>query len=157
MFFGVVPPVSDIVAAGTQELPVVVDWNRSHPVNRFVEYESLQIEKSLRVRLLDRNESLVDSTRGSILAAFERTGGIRGIYIGFDIYESAWPLRFSFPVFLANSVDWLLGSAATAGEYQFRTGQTISIDTGERGGRAKVTSPRGDSFTIDLGEEESVA
>jgi hypothetical protein len=157
IFFGVVPPVSDIIAAGTQELPVVVDWNRSHPVNRFVEYENLQIEKALRVRLLDPNESLVQSNRGPLLAAFERTGGIRGIYVGFDIYDSAWPLRFSFPIFLANSTDWLLGSAATSGEYQFRTGRTISVDTGARGGRVRVTDPRGVDYTIDLDAEESVA
>lgn len=157
MFFGVVPPVADIIPAGTEERPVLVDWDRSHPVNRFVGYDNLNIEQALRIELLDPTESLAESTRGALIAAFERAGGIRGVYVGFDLYESEWPLRFSFPVFMANSVQWLLGAAAVEGEYQFQTGDVLPVKTERAGGKAKVTDPGGVTHVLELGEEESIA
>jgi len=157
LFFGVTPPVADIVGAGTESSPIVVDWDRTHPLNRFVSYDNVRIEEALRIELLDPTESLVESSGGPLLAAFERDGGVRGVYVGFDVLRSDWPLRFSFPVFVGNAANWLLGGNVARGEHQFHTGEAIPIETEQAGGRVRVVDVIGESHVIELGPEETVA
>src|SRR5262249_3380062 len=66
--FGCRPPLPQGVASGeSKKLPVVVDWDRSHPVNRFLVFTELYIEESAVFAPGEGYRSLVDSDGGSIV------------------------------------------------------------------------------------------
>lgn len=86
--------------------PVPVDWQRTHPLLRFVGWDSIQITEALRVPPPHWGEVLVEAIDAPLLVAGEMAGQ-RRIWVAFDPLNSSWPLRVSFPIFIANAVDWL--------------------------------------------------
>src|SRR5690606_8839975 len=72
--------------------------------------------------------------------------GIRLMCIAFDLYATDWPLQVSFPVFMANAVDWLLVAGQgglTASSHQ--TGDTIMIPTDTP---LEIRGPQGDRWEL---------
>jgi len=91
--------------------PGIVDWKSTHPVLRYVGFDNVQIAKSLLVKTPSWAVSLVDSPQSPLILAGE-LGRQRILWIGFDTLDSNWPLRVSFPIFIANAVDWLNPASA---------------------------------------------
>ena len=93
------------------EAPAIVDWRSTHPVLRYVGFDNVQISKSLLVKTPTWAVSLVDSSQAPLIIAGELARQ-RIVWVGFDPLESNWPLRISFPIFIANAVDWLNPASA---------------------------------------------
>jgi len=91
---------------GTLDGPPIVDWKSTHPLLRFVNFDNVQVAKALAVKLSSWLVPLVESPSAPLLAAGENDGQ-RVVWIGFNPLDSTWPLRVSFPIFIANTVDWL--------------------------------------------------
>lgn len=106
-----------IGAGGRAESPAFIDQNRTHPVMRFVDLNGLRLKTALKTSLPPWGQTLAEADSGPLIAAGE-TNGRRVMSVAFDLADSNWPLRVSFPIFLSNAVEWLtaggrLGSAAT--------------------------------------------
>ena len=86
--------------------PLVVDWYRRHPVTRGLEFADIHIEKASRLKAPEYALPLVESAEFPLIVAWER-GDTRAVMVAFDILDTNWPLRLSFPLFIANVVDWL--------------------------------------------------
>ncbi len=103
---------------GSIEAPVIVDWNSTHPLLRFVGFDAVQVAQSLEMPTPSWAVSLVEASRSSLVWAGEADGQ-RTIWIGFDLLQSTWPLRVGFPIFIANAIEWLdpdrIRAAAEAG------------------------------------------
>ena len=110
----------------SMEAPTVVDWKSSHPLLRFVTFDDVQIAEAYHVRSPFWGESLVDSSQSPLVIAGEQ-GGQRRLWIGFDTVRSTWPLRVSFPMFMANAVQWLNPSLAKSEELNIQTGKPIHV------------------------------
>jgi hypothetical protein len=131
--------------------PAILDWDRAHPVNRFIVYSDLYVEES-RV-LKDRPEirCLVDSDKGCVLGALRYYPAGRkptpAIVIGFDILKSNWPLgHFSFPIFFANAVEWLGTSSSSSSSTRLRAGEPMLFEHAGSGtdvGEVSFRSPSG--------------
>lgn len=100
------PPLEGAALGGEIKFPKAVDWDRSHPLTRFASLEGIDLVKARPVKIGPGQNVLLESEAGPIIAAW-RHEQLRVLVIGFDLYESNWPLRVSFPIFMANATRWL--------------------------------------------------
>jgi hypothetical protein len=134
----------------TVDAPPVVDWRNTHPLLRFVGFDSVQVAQSLAVRTPGWATALVDSPRSPLILAGE-PGRRRVVWIGFDVLQSTWPLRISFPIFIANAVGWLDPEAAKSARLLVHPGDALRLPLDEVVPEARVTGPDGSVTTVPLG------
>ena len=140
---------------GTLEAPPIVDWKNTHSLLRFVNFDTVQIAEAMEVRTPTWAVSLVDSPAAPLVIAGE-LGRQRIVWVGFDTLQSTWPLRISFPIFIANSIEWLNPASAAAERLTLRSGDPFRLPLAEslvpEGTvlSARVKMPGGAERTIPL-------
>ncbi len=128
-----------LVGSESADNPTFIDENRTHPVMRFADLDGLHLRKALRTQTQPWGQTLAEADSGPLIAVGEHNG-LRVISVAFDLSDSDWPLRVSFPIFLTNSVRWLT-AAGGLGSSQEET---------PTGGVAALTLPPGGaSVTIE--------
>lgn len=139
------------------DAPQIVDWKSSHPLLRFVSFDTVQISETLGVKGPSWAVSLAESPQTPLILAGE-LGRQRVVWVGFDSLLSTWPLRISFPIFVANAVDWLNPASAQAGQLNIRAGDPFRLSMGEGVTSAEITLPDGSSRqrSVDAGKRELV-
>ena len=130
------------------ESPAIVDWKSGHPLLRFVSFDDVEIAEAFAVRSPFWGESLVDSGQSPLIVAGEQ-GGQRRLWIGFDTIRSTWPLRVSFPMFMANAVQWLNPAHSRSEGLNVQTGKPIQVGYETERDSISVTRPNGDREMID--------
>ena len=108
-------------SVGSVDGPPIVDWKGTHPVLRFVSFDNVQIAKALAVKTPTWAVALADSPATPLLLAGELARQ-RIVWLAFDTLESTWPLRVSFPIFIANAVDWLNPASIRASQLLVKAG-----------------------------------
>ena len=109
---------------GRVEAPQIVDWRNTHSLLRFVGFDNVRIADALAVKTPSWALSLVDCPNTPLILAGELQRQ-RIIWVGFDVLQSNWPLLISFPIFVANAVEWLNPATANAAQFQVRVGDPI--------------------------------
>ncbi|MGQ9631178.1 MAG: vWA domain-containing protein [bacterium] len=140
VFDGIVPPVmstGNILLINTPGLnfpishvgelvnPKVEEWNREHPITRNVDLSRLAISRALRVET-EGGETLAEADGTPLIYAWQ-SGGIKLVYIGFDIMESDLPLRVAFPIMMSNAINWLYPDRLPFSSQQVRAGEPYAI------------------------------
>ncbi len=106
----------------------VLDWNRLHPITRYVQLDRLEIAKVLDLKAPDWMMPLVDGEAVPLVLAGERQG-YRLVCIPFDIFDSDWALQVSFPIFFSNTINWLLGAGeGSIQAVQHGTGDMVRLE-----------------------------
>ncbi|MGC8989800.1 MAG: vWA domain-containing protein [Verrucomicrobiia bacterium] len=148
-------PTNWVQVTGRVEAPLIVDWKNTHPLLRFVNFDDVQIAEALRVRTPTWAVPLVEATDTPLVLAGE-LGRQRVVWIGFDTMQSTWPLRISFPIFVANAVDWLNPANTRASQAMLRAGDPIRMPLSGTATNAVVQLPDGTkrTVTIDSGQRE---
>lgn len=134
---------------GTVEGPPIVDWRNTHPLLRFTSFDNVQIAKAQAVKAPGWGVSLVDSPQSPLVVAGE-LGRQRIVWVGFNTLESTWPLRISFPIFIANVVDWLNPATARAELFAIRPGDPFRLPLAGETGQATVTGPDGSAQAVEV-------
>lgn len=140
---------------GTVRTPALVDWRTSHPLLRFVGLDTVQIAESTGVKPPHWGTVLAESPQTPLLVSGE-LGRQRVIWIGFDLLNSNWPLRVSFPMFIANALDWLNPATARAERLNVKAGEPLRIPVPE-GAKSMDVRPPGrswESIAVDPGMPE---
>ncbi len=106
VFVNAVPGDVPIEPLGTMEQPVVLDWDRSHPIMRFVDLSKVAVEEALRIRPLAAGRTLMESIGGPLIYLVEEPQR-KAVFVGFDLFKTDLPLRVAFPLILSNSLRWL--------------------------------------------------
>ncbi|MGO8931979.1 MAG: vWA domain-containing protein [Limisphaerales bacterium] len=132
-----------------EEAPAIVDWRSAHPLLRYAGFDNVQVVQSLTARTPTWAVSLVETPQAPIILAGE-LGRQRIIWIGFDILESNWPLRVSFPIFIANAVDWLNPANARSSQLSVKAGDPFRLPLLEPTPSAQVTLPDGTTKALKL-------
>lgn len=65
------------------------------------------------------------------------------MWIGFDTLQSTWPLRVSFPIFIANAIDWLNPATSRAELLSVQAGTPFRFRLDNAVNEAKVVLPDG--------------
>ena len=144
------PNVLAVHVAGTNlfegwskvDAPAIVDWKATHPLLRFVNFDNVQIAESLAVKTPTWAASVLDSPQTPLILAGE-LGRQRIVWIGFDPLQSSWPLRISFPIFMANAVDWLNPATINASQLSVQSGNPFRLATEETVATAQIKLPDG--------------
>ncbi|MDB6131184.1 MAG: hypothetical protein JWM04_2291, partial [Verrucomicrobiales bacterium] len=91
---------------GVTPNPALVDWKMAHPVLRYASMDNVQVAETMTIKTPAWAEVLAESQQTPLILAGE-VDRHKAIWVGFDNLQSTWPLRISFPIFIANSVKWL--------------------------------------------------
>ncbi|MBI3737337.1 VWA domain-containing protein [Candidatus Sumerlaeota bacterium] len=131
---------------------ITIDWNRLHPITRFINFEPLIAGDALNIEKPDWMQSLVESAECPLIIAGERSG-LKIVCVTFDLYATDWPLQVGYPIFMTNAIQWLAsasGSNLAAGHH---TGETITIQGNPKFKESiSVEDPDGKSFKVDTNE-----
>jgi hypothetical protein len=104
-FINALPPIEGLSFGDEIKNPPVVSTDPEHPVMRFLNPGNVTISKG-RTMLLPEGARPLISSRGTTLLADVSRGGRQIIVLAFDISDSNWPLRLSFPLFIQNLLAW---------------------------------------------------
>lgn len=137
-----VPSGVPLQVVGRAVEPPVVDWDRSHPVMRHLDLSRVAIQEALRVRPVGQGRALAESPLTPLIYAFEEAG-VRGIYVGFDLFKTDFPLRVAFPLFVSNALRWLAPSRLEDAGLQLTPGQAITLALPGGAREATVRAPDG--------------
>ncbi len=129
--------------------PPIVDWKTSHPLLRSVSFDTVRIMESLGVKAPDWGVSLVESPQTPLVVAGERERH-RIIWLAFDPLQSTWPLRVTFPIFMANAVEWLNPANSRNLQLTIRGGSPFHYALETPVSEVKVTRPDGETETIPM-------
>ena len=142
VFVNAVPPDVPLEVLGRIERPIIMDWDRAHPIMRHVELAKVAIEDALRIRPLAAGRPLVEAVGGPLIYALEEPDR-KGIFIGFDLFKTDFPLRVAFPLILSNSLRWLHPAGLDQSSLQLAAGQPILLPVAHGVTSVTVTTPRG--------------
>jgi hypothetical protein len=139
------------------ESPPIVDWKSNHPLMRYSGFDNVQLVESLVAHAPTWAVSVADAPQASLMFAGE-LGRQRIVWIGFDLLESNWPLRISFPIFIANAVEWLNPANAKGGQLLVKSGEAFRLPLTHPEKEAEVTFPGGVTrhLTLDSTANEVV-
>ncbi len=111
---------------GMDEQPMVVAWEREHPVLRFVDLSAVLIDKALKIELAPWARSIADAKETSLFAVGERANK-RWLFIGFNLLDSDFPLRVGFPIFVANALRWSVGGQRWEQGFVVKSGSVVTL------------------------------
>jgi VWA domain-containing protein/aerotolerance regulator-like protein len=154
LYIDSVPPGSGLVRGAAQQFPIVIDWDRTHPATARCQFDDLLVSEAPKLSGFERSRVLIDSTGGP-LALLTPVPGREVVVLAFAPAKSNFPLKLSWPLFLANTLDFLLGKTERAGEEPVaRTGEAMLLGSGES---ARVTTPSGDAADVAPGASGRLA
>src|SRR6185369_3700049 len=142
VFVNTVPGDVPLEVLGRIERPTIMDWDRSHPVMRHVEFAKVAIEDALRVRPLAAGRPLVEAVGGPLIYVLEEPER-KAIFIGFDLFKTDFPLRVAFPLILSNGLRWLHPAGLDQASFQLAAGQPILLPVEHGVSGVTVTTPSG--------------
>src|SRR5262249_26021950 len=144
VFVNTVPPDVPLETLGRIERPTIMDWDRSHPVMRHVEFAKVNIEETLRIRPLAAGRPLVEAVGGPLIYALEEPDR-KALFVGFDLFKTDFPLRVAFPLILSHGLRWLQPAGPDQASVQLTTGQPILLPVEHGVTSVTVTTPAGRS------------
>lgn len=113
--FGATLPIPGLgVADGSTGATRFLTWRRTHPLLRDVVLDAVIVSRPLALTLPEEQPTVVSTPLaqgedGALIALLEQ-GSVRRIIVAFDLDASTWALSYSFPIFIANAVDYLAGA-----------------------------------------------
>ena len=135
--------------AGSVDGPAIVDWKSAHPLLRFVSFDNVQVARALAIKTPAWAIAVADSPQTPLILAGELARQ-RIVWLGFDTLESTWPLRISFPIFIANAVDWLNPASIQAAQLLVKAGEPFRLALGEPVKSAEMMYPDGATKSLSL-------
>ena len=120
----------------------IVDYDRSHPVMRYVNVSDLSMQAMRRCQKQPWGRQIIEASEGPLLVEGFLEGQ-RTLYFALDIYESRFPLTPSFPIFMSNAVNYLGKASAGFTGQGFRAGETIDLVAPYEAATVTVSGPDG--------------
>jgi Ca-activated chloride channel homolog len=142
LFLHTVPGNVPLQVLGHTATPAVLDWDRTHPVMRYLDLSKVLIQDALRVRPLGSARSLIDSQLTSLAYALD-DGSFKAVYLGFDLTHTDFPLRVAFPLFVSNTLRWLAPTSLEDAGLQKKTGEPLIALLPPGARDATLTDPAG--------------
>jgi hypothetical protein len=134
-------------------------WLRTHPVMRYVSLNDVAVANPSRIVTPDADsedsslsvQTLASGPDGPMIVVLRR-GAIRRLVVGFSLESTYWWRDLSFPIFIANAVDYLTLAGERSSGRQFTTTQPITILAPTSETELRVTGPDGFARTVSVSE-----
>ena len=117
LYFGALPPAVALKqttdASGVAQFATdvnVLDWQRDHPLLRTLNVSKVFAAEAMKLDLPPDAETIIEGTTTPLLVLY-RTPRQTHLVCAFDLLQSNWPMRETFPYFLYNAMQFMaLGS-----------------------------------------------
>jgi hypothetical protein len=93
----------------------VLDWRRDHPILKNLAMGKLYVAQAIKMDVPIDSEVLLDGLKCPLIALHREGKGIH-LVVAFDLLQSNWPLKVSFPIFLNQALQFM----AVGGEMNLR-------------------------------------
>jgi hypothetical protein len=143
------PQDARLVADGVVAKPRVLDWERQHPLLRFVDLTDLNVEEALVHYPRNGGHSLVQGDGTSLMSVIEAPR-LRLVTVAFDLMRSDLPLRVAFPVFINNLLRWLRPQQEELAAGQIHAGMPYAVFFDPAVERVSVQTPQGTERDYDV-------
>ena len=153
LFFGTVP--TGWKEGAELKDPVFKTWNEEHALTRYVNFNTLHVGKGRSFEPPGWAPVLLSSDQGPILAAGER-GGVRVAALAFRVLDSDWPMRVSYPLFIANVLRWSKDSDLASLGSTVPPGEPLVIRGPRDPQEAMLTTPAGTKRKLSNRESDRV-
>jgi hypothetical protein len=139
----------------TVQAPTAVDWKNTHPLLRYINLDNVDITETLGVKTPSWAAPLVEAQQTPLILAGELSRQ-KIVWIGFDTLQSTWPLRISFPMFVANAVEWLNPAATKSSQLMVHGGEPFRYALTQPAPTASVTLPDGTLRNLSPGDAREI-
>jgi hypothetical protein len=139
----------------TVEAPTAVDWKNTHPLLRYINLDNVQITETMGVKTPSWAAALVEAQQTPLILAGDLTRQ-KIVWIGFDTLQSTWPLRISFPMFIANAVEWLNPAATKSSQLMVHGGEPFRYALAQPTTNAAVIMPDGTKRVLTPGDAREI-
>ena len=140
-----------ITATKEVDFPKVVDWDREHPIGRYLDLSNLLIKKAVGVRPEGDCAAIVAARETPLIAACSYKGR-RIVFVGFDLLQSEIPLRAALPILVTNIVDWLSPSSLENRPQHLRAGERFIAQVDPAVTAAEVRMPDGSREAVRVSD-----
>ncbi len=168
--FGATVPVPGLGVSGYEpgesagDPTAIAYWKRAHPVLRFASLVNLRVERPMRLSLpevgIDREgggrvEEVVELATGRAgpLIGLVQASGVRRIVVAFELADSRWWQDPSFPIFLANALDFLTLSGDDQAGRALKVGEAFSVRPARGVDRVAIDGPASVERAVDPSRE----
>jgi hypothetical protein len=134
------------------EGPSILNWKSNHPILRFLNLDDVNIVGGFSVVWPRGVDPLLETDKGAMLAAVPR-GVFTDLVQTFPIvddkgaWQTDWPLRLSFPLYVMNVVR-SLGQSDQAEQHSIQPGDPATFRGGALAAKAVVQPPEGDAVSL---------
>jgi hypothetical protein len=128
--------------------PRITAWDRQDRLLRFVSFDDVALRRARRLEGT-RCRTLVASDVGPLVVAWSE-GELARVLVGFDLADSSWPLRLSFPIFVENCVLAAFEDEALGPRSVVRAGSVVTLRAASS--EVVVTTPRGREVRVPVEE-----
>ncbi|CAN5871059.1 BatA and WFA domain-containing protein [soil metagenome] len=151
LYFGALPPGEAYEEAREVEGPILLDWDITHPLIQYIrDLSQVRILKAMVVEPPPGSARLIESNRG-VLAFVAPREGYSDAVVAFSVPFSAedrsfntdWHTKYSYPLFLFNSLYALGNVRDGSGEEVYRPGRPITLRAEPTVRRLEVIPPPG--------------
>ena len=149
-------PDSPAALGAPLDQPRIVDWDRRHPLTRFVNFATMQPRRAHRLAPQPWASVVLEGPAGAPLIVAGEWEGRRRLAIGFDLLQSDFPLQIGFPIFLSNCIDWSAGASARQPFFHARAGTALVVPTPSEADTVTVTTPAGRTYTLPTSGGQAV-
>lgn len=154
LHFGPPPLATDgaawpTVDPGTLPPTRVISWRRTHPVMRDLALDQLSVAQPKIAADLQggggaqQHTVLASGERAPLIIAFESQQQ-RRIWVGFEPAMSNWPKLVSFPLFIAEAIDYLSMRGSRDAADSIRTGSMATLTLTRARSRVRIIGQNGD-------------
>jgi hypothetical protein len=153
LYFGAFPPGAVYDNPKSLEHPVILDWDTTHPLMQFIrDLSTVFIQKAKGIEPPPGTTPLIGSNLGTLAFVVPRSG-YRDVVVSFPLVEGTefntnWPLKISFPLFLYNCLNVLGDPTTNASDRVHVPGRPVILRVGSLVDRIEVTAPDGSRSTV---------
>ena len=122
--------------------PRVLSPAANHPLTEGLSLGDLTIREALRVAPKGEGTVLARAAASPLLYALNK-GGLRVLFVGFDLMASDLPLRVAFPILFHNALEWFQPQRLEFPGAATRAGAPITLRLPNSEGAVEITAPSG--------------
>jgi len=130
------------------------ELDEKHPILRYTVLSDVNIGRARPLKGEKEDKVIGRSYKGPILISGSRAG-VKFVALGFDVRESDFPLRISWPIFLLNTINEFVEEDV---QYisSFRTGTVFQIPASSAAETAKLEMPDGSSREVPVKDGRAI-
>jgi len=147
LWFACVPPGSGVRLGRNLRDPAIVDWDRRHPLNRNVDWLSVNVHRASPIRSDEPLTTLLEVNEGPIVASLPGSG--TRVVFGFRMEDSSLPLRVGFPILFANILERAFRRGETGEGGYVAAGDVLARALPPDAAGARIGTPGGREYDLE--------